>query len=229
MHYKKWLKRGAVVFLLLVISFVAYVQIVNRHSKNMTIKQKILKAVYPAFIWWTKLNGKGTKAIANGQTEPPVPFYSLTDTLINGQPFPFDSLRGKKVLLVNTASDCGYTPQYTGLEELFRQNKDHLVVIGFPANDFKEQEKGADADIAQFCKLNFGVSFPLMVKSSVVKGEGQNPVFTWLTDPSKNGWNSKQPAWNFSKYLVDERGRLTHYFGSSVEPMSDEVLNAIKK
>jgi len=132
-------------------------------------------------------------------------------------------------LLVNTASDCGYTEQYDALQQLYEQNEDKLVVIGFPANDFKQQEKGTDEEIAQFCKLNFGVTFPLMKKSSVIKGEEQNVVFQWLTDSAKNGWNGKYPSWNFCKYIVSAGGVLTHYFGSSVSPLSREVLNAVNE
>jgi glutathione peroxidase len=112
---------------------------------------------------------------------------------------------------------------------LSKQYKDKLVVIGFPANDFKEQEKGTDAAIAEFCKKNFGVTFPLMQKSVVIKSPLQNPVFQWLTDSARNGWNNKNPTWNFSKYLVNENGVLTNYFDPSVSPLNSEVLNAIDK
>ena len=102
-----------------------------------------------------------------------------------------------------------------------------MVIIGFPANDFKEQEKGNDDDIASFCKLNFGVSFPLASKSVVVKTAQQNPVFNWLTHAAQNGWNEQAPSWNFSKYLVNEEGVLTHYFDPAIDPMSDAVTKAI--
>jgi glutathione peroxidase len=151
----------------------------------------------------------------------------LKDTLNNGTGFDFGQLKGKKVMLVNTASDCGYTGQYDDLQKLSEQYKDKLVVLGFPANDFKEQEKGTDEEIAQFCKINFGVDFPLMKKSSVKKGDDQNKVFQWLTDPAKNGWNKQQPSWNFCKYMVDEEGRLTHYFASTIEPLSKEITKVI--
>ena len=130
---------------------------------------------------------------------------------------------------MNTASDCGYTGQYGELEKLSQENKETLVVLGFPANDFKEQEKGTDENIASFCKLNFGVTFPLLQKSKTVKGTGQNEIFQWLTHKNKNGWNDQAPTWNFCKYLVDEDGKLVHFFASSVEPMSSEVLKAISE
>jgi len=111
---------------------------------------------------------------------------------------------------------------------LHQTHKDTLVVIAFPANDFGAQEQGSDEQIAQFCKVNFGVTFPLMKKSGVVKHADQNPVFDWLTDKNKNGWNEQQPNWNFCKYLVDENGVLVAFFGPGVSPMSEEVLNAVK-
>lgn len=223
----KKLKRFAVVFLLLVASFAIYVEIVNRNSKHMTYRQKVLKAVYPAWMWITRLTGKNTKKLS-GNKQPVVSFYSLAGTLNNGDTLQFSSLKGKKVMLVNTASHCGYTNQYDDLQKLAEQYKDKLVVIGFPANDFKEQEKGSDAEIAEFCRLNYGVSFPLMQKSVVIPSPAQNPVYQWLTDSSKNGWNSKAPSWNFSKYLVNENGVLTHYFDPSVAPGSAAVTDALE-
>ena len=130
---------------------------------------------------------------------------------------------------MNTASDCGYTGQYDDLQKLSEAYKNKIVVIGFPANDFKEQEKGSDEEIAAFCRINFGVSFPLMQKSSVKKGAGQNKIFEWLTDSSKNGWNSQQPSWNFCKYIVDEQGRLTNYFGSTIEPLGKEITTVLNQ
>lgn len=227
-RYKK-LKRFLIVIAVLIISFIAYVQIVNRNSVNMTNRQKFLKAVYPVFMWFTKLTGTNSEKLATTNKAPAVDFYSLKDTLTNGTAFDFTQLKGKKVLLVNTASNCGYTNQYDDLQKLHQQFGDSLTILGFPANDFKEQEKGNDAAIAEFCKLNFGVTFPLMKKSSVVKGGEQSPVFKWLSDVTQNGWNEKQPTWNFSKYLVNEKGELVNYFDPSVSPLSDEVVTAIKK
>lgn len=195
----------------------------------MTIRQRLLKIVYPLFVWYAGKKSKSTGNIEGADVEPPVPFYSLPATAIGGNAFDLAGLKGKKILVVNTASDCGYTGQYEGLEQLWKTHQDELTIIGFPANDFKEQEKGTDEEIAEFCKVNYGVSFPLMQKSSVIKGPQQNPVYQWLTDPSKNGWNSKVPSWNFSKYLIDENGRLIHYFGPAVEPMSTALLDTIKK
>lgn len=226
--YKR-LKIGLIVLLLMTVGFWGYVEIVNRNSKNMTGRQKVLKAVYPLWIWWANMKGIGTKKLSDEKSVPAIPFYSLKDTLIDGRVYDFEQLKGKKVLLVNTASDCGYTGQYDALQKLSERYKDKLVVIGFPANDFKEEEKGTNEEIAQFCKINFGVTFPLMKKSSVKKGAQQNNTFQWLTDPMKNGWNKQAPSWNFCKYIVDENGRLTHYFASTVEPMSKDIILAINK
>ena len=221
------LKRFFIVLLITIAAFAVYVEIANRNSKNMSYRQKVLKTVYPALMWFTRLTGKNTKELS-GTKQPPVSFYSLKTTLNNGDTLDFSGFKGKKVMLVNTASDCGYTNQYEDLQKLSDQYKDKLVVIGFPANDFKEQEKGTDAAIAEFCKKNYGITFPLAQKTIVIKSAEQNPVFQWLTDSTKNGWNTKPPAWNFSKYLVNEEGILTNYFGSSVSPLSNDVINVIK-
>lgn len=161
-------------------------------------------------------------------TPPPQSFYSLSATLNNGKEFRFDALRGKKVLLVNTASNCGYTPQYAELQKLYEEAKSGLEIIAFPANDFKEQEKGTDEEIAGFCSVNYGVSFPLVKKSVVVKAEAQHPVFQWLTSKEKNGWSDTPPSWNFAKFLVNEEGRLTNYFDPAVSPLSAELTEAVR-
>lgn len=217
-----------IIFALLLAAFAIYVEIVNINSRNMTYRQKVLKAVYPVFMWWTKLTGKNSKKLSNPKTAPPVSFYSLKGVLNNGDTLDFASLKGKKVLLVNTASDCGYTDQYNDLQKLYEEHAGKLVVIGFPANDFKEQEKGNDEEIAQFCKLNYGISFPLMKKSVVIKSGEQNPIYKWLTDAKQNGWNEEQPSWNFSKYLISEDGVLLNYFGPSVSPTSSTITDTLK-
>lgn len=167
------------------------------------------------------------KKLKNRNVSSVASFYDLGVLLNDGTSLAFNTLKGKKVLLVNTASDCGYTNQYSELQALYERRKDKLIVIGFPANDFKEQEKGSDAEIAQFCKVNFGVSFPLAKKSTVIKSGGQNKVFEWLTHKELNGWNDQQPSWNFAKYLVNEEGMLSHYFDPAVSPLSPELTNEI--
>jgi glutathione peroxidase len=224
----RW-KKIALILLFLAAAFWTYVEIANRNSKNMNARQKVLKAIYPLWMGWNRLTGKRADVLEYSNSVPAnSSFYSLSATLNDGSTLQFETLKGKKVLLVNTASDCGYTNQYEDLQKLYEQYAGQLMVIAFPANDFKEQEKGSDEEIAAFCKMNFGVSFPLAKKSSVVKSPGQHEVFQWLTDKVKNGWNEKPPSWNFSKYLINERGQLTHYFDPAVSPLSDEVKKAIQ-
>ena len=194
----------------------------------MTVKQKLLKFFYPLFNRLSLFTGKSNKVL-NSDKVAQTSFYNLSTTLNNGEQFDFSALKGKKVLLVNTASDCGYTNQYEGLQALHEKYKDKLVLIGFPANDFGEQEKGSDDTIQQFCKVNFGVSFPLSKKSVVIIAENQNPVYKWLTDENENGWNYTAPTWNFCKYLVDEEGNLTHFFEAAIEPMSKELTEAVEE
>ncbi|HLD54041.1 MAG TPA: glutathione peroxidase [Sediminibacterium sp.] len=186
---------------------------------QMTWKQSILKAAYPIIMFVGKLTGQSKNILLNkDQANPSDSFYDLIAIKNNGDTLYFSELKGKKVLLVNTASDCGYTGQYEELEQLHKQYGDRLVLLGFPANDFKDQEKKSDADIAAFCKVNYGVSFQLMKKGQVIKGANQQNVYQWLTDPSKNGWCSKQPDWNFSKYLINENGVLDSYYSQWVSP-----------
>jgi len=221
------LKRFLVVVSIILALIVLYTEAVNLNTPNMTFRQKLLKAFYPALMWSSKKAGTNAVILTNNDVKPVIPFYSLSIVLNNGNTLNFESFRGKKVLLVNTASDCGYTNQYESLQKLSEQYKGKLQLVGFPANDFKEQEKGSDAQIAAFCKENFGVTFPLAVKSIVIKGAAQNAVFNWLSDAAKNGWNNKAPSWNFSKYLVNEQGVLINYFDPSISPLSEEVTKAI--
>ncbi|HWB24176.1 MAG TPA: glutathione peroxidase [Chitinophagaceae bacterium] len=190
--------------------------------------KRLLSRVIYFLLMKVRKAGDNAKELFNTKHAPPMKdFYSLQATLNNGTEMPFTTLKGKKVLIVNTASECGYTPQYEELEELYERSKGALVILGFPANDFGAQEPGDDKEIAQFCKINYGVTFPIMQKSSVIKGERQNPVFAWLTDSALNGWNNQQPEWNFNKYLVDEEGMLMAYFPSAVSPLSDEIIEAV--
>jgi len=215
--------------LLLIFLLVAYILYANRSSTNMTTRQKITKAFYPALMWVTKLAGVNAASIKNKSATPTTPLYTLQASAIDGTVFDFGSLKGSAIMIVNTASDCGYTEQYAGLEKLYQQYNRKLIIIAFPANDFKEQEKGNDHNIAAFCKENYGVTFPIMSKSVVIKTAGQNVVFKWLTDPAQNGWNSKAPSWNFSKYLINSKGQLTHYFDPGISPLSNEIIQAVEE
>lgn len=193
-----------------------------------TFRQKLLKALYPLIMRLSKSSNRGKVLENQKRVTGPVSFYQLASQLNSGQDLSFASLQGKKILLVNTASNCGYTNQYEELQQLSEQFPGELVVLGFPANDFAEQEKDDDHTISQFCQVNFGVSFPLMKKSVVVKQPQQHPVYQWLSDAQRNGWNEQAPDWNFSKYLVGEDGRLLNYFGPAVSPLSDTVISSIK-
>jgi glutathione peroxidase len=197
-------------------------------KKDMSYRQSILKTMYPIIMKATGTAGSKQVQENKASVKGTVEFYTLTTKDIAGNTFSFEQFKGKKVLIVNTASDCGYTGQYENLEKLSKQFKDNLVVVGFPANDFKNQETKDDQAIAAFCQKNYGVSFPLMAKSVVVKSSTQNSVYGWLTSAILNGWCNQAPAWNFCKYLVNEQGVLTHYFPMSIDPLDPIVLEAIK-
>ncbi|MES2591817.1 MAG: glutathione peroxidase [Bacteroidota bacterium] len=154
-------------------------------------------------------------------------FHGLKAKTIDGQDFFFSSLKGKKVLIVNTASKCGYTPQYEELEKLYQTYKDkNFVILGFPANNFGHQEPGTNAEIQEFCKKNYGVSFMMMEKISV-KGDDIHPIYQWLTQKEKNGKMDSSVKWNFQKYMVDENGELVDYASSGDKPMDDKIVNWI--
>ena len=198
-------------------------------KKDMTYRQSILKSIYPAIMLSTGKAGSKQVQVNTDMKKGSVEFYSLTTKDIAGNTFSFEQFKGKKVLIVNTASDCGYTGQYENLEKLAKQFAGTLVVVGFPANDFKNQETKDDQAIAAFCQKNYGVSFPLMSKSVVLKTKEQNPVYSWLTSSSLNGWCNQAPAWNFCKYLINEQGVLTHYFPMSVDPLDAKIMEAINR
>ena len=145
-------------------------------------------------------------------------FYDFQLKAIDGKEIDFSVYKGKKILVVNTASECGYTPQYTELQELHKKHGDQITVLGFPANNFGGQEPGSNTEIGAFCQKNFGVTFQLFEKSDVV-GENQNPLYKWLTSKEQNGWNEEQPNWNFCKYLISENGELLKFYSSAVNPM----------
>ncbi len=193
----------------------------------MTFRQKLFQLLYPLVMKFNKAGNKG-RILHNTDTRtPPRPVYPLALRTTSGEEITLERYRGKKLLLVNTASNCGFTSQYEELQRLYEKRPDKLAIIGFPSNEFKEQEKAGDEEIARFCKLNFGVTFPLASKTRVLKGEDQNDIYRWLTRPDQNGWNSQEPDWNFSKYLIDEEGVLTRYFGPSISPLGPEISEAL--
>jgi glutathione peroxidase len=164
---------------------------------------------------------------ANLKMKNSINLYSFKMKSIDGTLIDFAIYKGKKVLIVNTASKCGFTPQYEALEALHKTYGQQLVVLGFPANNFGGQEPGSNNDIAAFCQKNYGVSFQLFEKVDVT-GDKACDLFKWLANKDENGWNSQQPNWNFNKYLIDEQGELIKYFPSTTKPMSEELINSIK-
>ena len=147
---------------------------------------------------------------------------------ISGDPIDLTTFKGKYILFVNVASECGFTPQYEGLEELHEQFKDDLIVIGLPCNQFGGQEPGSEKDIQQFCTKNFGISF-LLTEKVKVKGEEQHPLYAWLTNKRLNGSSSSIVKWNFQKYIVDKDGKFVNYFYSTTKPLSRKITSILKQ
>ena len=149
--------------------------------------------------------------------------YDFKVKTLEGGDFDFSTLKGKKVMIVNTASKCGFTPQYKDLEEVYEKYQGDFVIIGFPANNFGSQEPGTATEIRKFCTENYGVKFPMMAKISV-KGNDMAPIYKWLTSKEKNGVMDSEVKWNFQKYLIDENGKLVDVIYSKDKPTSDKVI-----
>jgi len=174
-------------------------------------------------------NNCTTTSVSNPVTTIPVPaksIYEFKVESLDGGTIDFSAFKGKKILVVNTASKCGFTKQYDGLEKLYEKYKDKLVIVGFPANNFGGQEPGTNSEIKEFCKKNYGVTFPMAAKVSV-KGDDKAPIFKWLTSKTENGVLDAEIGWNFGKFLLDENGHLISYFPSKVEPMSEELTSKL--
>lgn len=152
--------------------------------------------------------------------------YDFKVASLNGDTIDFANFKGKKILIVNTASKCGFTPQYEGLEALYEKYKDKLVIVGFPANNFFSQEPGSNETIEAFCKKNYGVTFPMAAKISV-KGNSIAPIYKWLCNKAENGVMDAKVSWNFNKFLLDENGKLIGHFKSKVKPMSEEIVRKL--
>jgi glutathione peroxidase len=148
--------------------------------------------------------------------------YSFKVTSLDGGSIDFSAYKGKKILIVNTASKCGFTPQYAELQELYKKYEGKLVIVGFPANNFGQQEPGTNSDIKEFCQKNYGVTFPMAEKVSV-KGKDIHPLFKYLTEESDKLGVKDPIKWNFTKFLIDENGKLVAVFDSKVKPMSDDI------
>ena len=149
--------------------------------------------------------------------------YDYKLTTIRGEELDLSTFKGKKILLVNTASECGFTPQYKQLQELYENFKDRLVIIGLPCDDFGGQEPGSEKQIEQFCEVNFGVTFPLTAKVRVL-GADAHPLYRFLTSKALNGYKDSEVKWNFQKYLIDEHGELMKIFSPQIDPMSEDVV-----
>lgn len=163
----------------------------------------------------------------HSQEQLPENIHGFSMTTLEGETINLSTFKGKKILVVNTASKCGFTPQYEELEKLYQTYKDNLVVIGFPANNFMNQEPGTNTDIAEFCERNYGVSFPMSEKISV-KGKDMAPIYQWLTQKKYNHVKDSSVKWNFNKYLIDENGQLLEAFGSRTKPMSSKILQYLE-
>ena len=202
------LKRLILVVTIMVLALTTYVIVVNINAVNMTNRQKITKAFYPAIMWFTNMVGAQKATASNIDIKPNTSIYNLTMVANDGIPFNFNNLTGKKILIVNTASDCGYTGQLDELEKLYQQYKNQVEIIAFPANDFKQQEKGTNKDIAAFCKKNYGVTFPIMSKSVVINTAAQNDIFKWLCTPAKMVGTVKCLHGIFANTLLTNKGSL---------------------
>jgi glutathione peroxidase len=179
---------------------------------------------------------KNSEENIKNKDQSPVPknmagesIHQFTVKDINGKDFSFASLKGKKIMVVNTASKCGLTPQYEQLQALYDEfgKENNFVVVGFPANNFQDQEPGTNAEIAEFCKKNYGVTFPMMEKISV-KGEDMSPVYKFLTSRLRNGIENSEVEWNFQKYLLDEEGQLVKVIPPQIVPIDESIINWIK-
>jgi len=192
---------------------------VTAHENRATMKQHIY--IVLAMI----LAVTAIPEAATGQQS----FHDFTVEDIYGEPYSLSQLEGKKVLVVNTASKCGLTPQYKGLEELYKKyGGDGFVIIGFPSNDFAGQEPGTNEEIAEFCQVNYGVTFPMMSKITV-KGDEMHPLYQWLTLEKENGVEDSKVAWNFQKYMIDEEGNLVGHVPPRKKPDCKEIVNWIEK
>lgn len=183
----------------------------------MPLPKFIRRRIYPFLRFFSK-----TDVMTHNNEKPLKPVYDIELTDIHGKPHPLGQYKGKRILIVNTASECGYTPQYKQLQELHTTLGDKIAVLGFPCDDFGGQEPGSEEQIEQFCEINYGVTFPLFEKIHVV-GPEKHQLYKWLTDPSLNGWNSQEPTWNFCKYVISEEGHLLHFLSAAVDPFDERI------
>lgn len=185
------------------------------HSKPSTMKSNLLFTLI--FLISVSVFGQSYKS-----------FYDFRVETINGEPFDLSSLKGKKVLVVNTASKCGLTPQYEGLQALYKKyGGENFTIIGFPANNFMGQEPGSNEEIQEFCQTNYGVEFPMMAKISV-KGDDMHELYKWLTSKEQNGVMDSEVSWNFQKYMIDEQGKLVDMLSPRTKPDDPKIISWIE-
>ena len=193
--------------------------------------KKVIFCAITALSLISCMNNKAQNKTATAEIATPMEkqsIYQFKVTDLSGKEFDFASLKGKKILVVNTASKCGLTPQYEGLQGLYEKYKDqNFIVVGFPANNFMSQEPGTSAEIASFCEKNYGVTFPMMDKISI-KGNDMAPIYQFLTQKSKNGLEDSEVQWNFQKYLIDENGYVVKVVGPQTSPTDPEIVDWIK-
>ena len=191
----------------------------------------MLKIIIPAAILFSCAAKNNTPAMTNetpatAETVAAKSIYDFKVAALESGTIDFASFKGKKILVVNTASECGFTKQYEGLQALHEKYKDKPVIVGFPANNFGGQEPGTNEEIGAFCKKNYGVSFPMAAKISV-KGDDAAPIYKWLCNKKENGVLDAEVGWNFNKFLLDENGTLLAHFESKVAPMSEEITGKL--
>jgi len=187
-----------------------------------------MRIAFPMALFSSLLGGTSSAQVGLPLVDPPQSFHALSATDIADRPVSMDRYKGHKVLVVNTASRCGFTPQYAKLEELYqRYASSGLIILGFPSNNFLWQEPGSNAEIGAFCSREYGVSFPMMGKVDV-KGKDMHPVYQWLTSKARNGVSDNTVKWNFQKYLIDEQGRLIGTFAPGTDPLSEEIVSLIR-
>tara|TARA_A100001035_G_scaffold277291_1_gene273819 strand:+ start:1004 stop:1606 length:603 start_codon:yes stop_codon:yes gene_type:complete len=197
--------------------------------KQLKSRKKILMYTLATTI----ITGVLSMAFSKNMVKPknnvvaPDSFYDLNITDINGENIHLSKFKGKKVMIVNVASRCGYTSQYRGLQELYNNHQEELEIIAIPCNDFGSQESGSNSDIRNFCETRYGVSFTMGSKQNI-KSSPISPIYKWLSDPKQNGWNSNLPSWNFCKYIINEEGQLTHFLRSSFRPNGEDMKSIIK-
>jgi glutathione peroxidase len=170
--------------------------------------------------------GKKKQTMESGTKPAKSSIYNISITDSDGKAVQLSQYKGPKILIVNVASDCGWTPQYEDLQLLHEKYGNKLAVLGFPCNDFGGQEPGSEKEIKFFCTENYSVTFPLFSKVSIV-GSPIHPLYKWLSDENQNGWNNKLPEWNFWKYLIDEEGNLINYYSQHVNPFDEEIIGRL--